>query len=246
MMANMTPSAAKACARASLLAYEQPILKEWEAWVGEFEKTRTISGKRKDDLVVVYTHPLGIFIAFRGTHVLREWWQTNLNIFTRKHSFGRCHRGFSLAVQSLWDQIFEVAGEAHSNGQQIFVTGHSKGGAMALIASLRLIFDEKIPVAKIVTFAQLPVLFGTRFYPLPTSASIDYTRYVNCQDIGPMARFPFNHIVGGVCYFDDVGKSHTNWSFLRYFQDAFKVGWKKMHFLPAISMHSMRDYEKLV
>jgi hypothetical protein len=246
----MNPFIAKACACASVLAYPkdrhpQELSCELERALSEFTLLKgPLVGKRDDDQAIVLKHPLGVFIAFRGTCFLREWWQTNLDIRRRTYAFGRCHRGFSEAVDGLWDEIHKVAKAAHNEGKHIYLTGHSKGGAMALIAYLRLIIEAKIPVMELVTFAQPPVVYGTRFYPLPVETPVAYSRFVNCQDIGPMAPFPFDHI-GNVCYFDAAGKLHDNWLLSRYWLDAIRKG-LKLHYLPAVSMHSMLDYEKLV
>jgi len=100
----------------------------------------------------------GITIAFRGTqsNSLLDWLQ-NAALFLsdvdeKKYKIqGKIHTGFYRGTKSLWKPLKgilkDMLGEAEQNGwsQEVYLTGHSKGGAMASIASIFLKRDTSLP-----------------------------------------------------------------------------------------------------
>jgi len=100
----------------------------------------------------------GITIAFRGTqsNSLLDWLQ-NAALFLsdvdeKKYKIqGKIHTGFYRGTNSLWKPLKgilkDMLGEAEQNGwsQEVYLTGHSKGGAMASIASIFLKRDTSLP-----------------------------------------------------------------------------------------------------
>lgn len=100
----------------------------------------------------------GITIAFRGTQTtsLLDWLQ-NAALFLsdvdeKKYKIqGKIHTGFYRGTKSLWKPLKgilkDMLVEAEQNGwsQEVYLTGHSKGGAMASIASILLKRDTTLP-----------------------------------------------------------------------------------------------------
>ena len=102
----------------------------------------------------------GITIAFRGTQTtsLLDWLQ-NAALFLsdvdekyNKYSIkGKIHTGFYRGTKSLWKPLKGILKEmlevAEENGwsQNVYLTGHSKGGAMASIAAVLLKRDSILP-----------------------------------------------------------------------------------------------------
>ena len=100
----------------------------------------------------------GITIAFRGTQTtsLLDWLQ-NAALFLsdvdeKKYKIqGKIHTGFYRGTKSLWKPLKgilkDMLVEAGENGwsQEVYLTGHSKGGAMASIASILLKRDTTLP-----------------------------------------------------------------------------------------------------
>jgi len=100
----------------------------------------------------------------------------------------RWHEGFMRALASIWDPLLEaVQAERQKNDRPIWITGHSLGGALALLAAWR--FKRKvIPIHQIYTFGA-PMVGNAE-----TAAAIDQElpdrlfRYVNDQD--PVPQLP--------------------------------------------------------
>ena len=93
-----------------------------------------------------------LVIAFRGTDVsqMADIW-TDLDYSTRATDIGNVHQGFFLAQNALRGAIdWEIR---RKQPKQIWVTGHSLGGAMAIICAAELSKSGK-PLSGVVTFGQ--------------------------------------------------------------------------------------------
>lgn len=97
----------------------------------------------------------------------------------KKTNFGKAHRGFLMAVGSVWRSIRLWLNRVREI-QPIFVCGHSLGAANACILALRLALDE-MPVAAVYTFG-CPRVGDTRFARI-FDELIRHYRYVNHNDV---------------------------------------------------------------
>lgn len=76
-------------------------------------------------------------------------WMDNFKLAKKLYHGAKFHLGFFTATMSLWEQIHaELVQLPKSIGREIYVTGHSLGGAMAVMASTQFSFK------KIVTFGE--------------------------------------------------------------------------------------------
>ena len=111
-----------------------------------------------------------LVVAFRGSEDpttidgLKDWFLTNaMNLlilpegrlgpdFSAAGAGARFHQGFVSAITEIWDPLFaEVEAQLKVNDRMLWVTGHSLGGALALLASW-LFLRKTIPVHQIYTF----------------------------------------------------------------------------------------------
>jgi hypothetical protein len=129
-------------------------------------------------LGVCDTHAI---LAFRGTDpVTLPNWLTDVvvRLVECGEYEGRVHHGFSSVLRRSWGQIESILEEAQD--KPLFVTGHSMGGALAVLTAWRLATLGRPPVATY-TFGA-PRVGDTTFcsgYALPTY------RVVNRLDIVP-------------------------------------------------------------
>lgn len=133
-------------AHASAVAYHRAPAAEAEERLGlktiAFRNTVT---RTRGYLGVCDTHAV---LAFRGTvpGTLPNWvTDAVVKLVECEHYEGRVHHGFSSALRRTWDKIEPLLDEAE--GKPLFLTGHSLGGALALLAACRLAKADRAPVA---------------------------------------------------------------------------------------------------
>jgi len=124
--------------------------KEWG-----FDSFSYCYSEKKQILALIMGNDRDIIIAFRGT-VSDNFtnWFTDIQVKTESNgSFGRVHKGFREALDSIWG---EIAGNIPKDEKRnLHLTGHSLGGALALLAGTW--FAEEYPenfVKEIITFGQ--------------------------------------------------------------------------------------------
>lgn len=154
-------------------------------------------------------------LAFRGTEKALEDWLTDAD--ARQHAPAWAdagegigiHRGFHDALEHVWDEVITRLAEAK---RPIWITGHSLGGALAVLAASRLARERPaLPVAGVYTFGQPRVGSDAWTKTLPIQLQQRIFRYVNDNDIVPLVPPPrpidYQH-VGHVRYFDGSGRLH--------------------------------------
>jgi triacylglycerol lipase len=107
---------------------------------------------------ILVEHDNYFCMAFRGTDELDDWID-NINAHTVKNLFGEFHRGFWKATDRVWDKIYQRYRELNARDPQkpLFLTGHSLGGAMAVIAASKLVHIDQ-PFISVYTFGQPRVM----------------------------------------------------------------------------------------
>jgi pimeloyl-ACP methyl ester carboxylesterase len=94
-----------------------------------------------------------LVLSFRGTADLRNW-LTDLDCKKAPlyWSAGKVHRGFNLALESVAEEL--DAAIDPDDQRRLWVTGHSLGGALAMLFALRLKVRRGLEVAGVYTFGQ--------------------------------------------------------------------------------------------
>lgn len=129
------------------------ISRQAKAWgFPEVEAFEIVRGRGVDTQGFVAVNDLHMLVAFRGSESLPEW-LTNLQ--TAKHSGPwrntAVHEGFHNAFMAAALKIGEIIGRERQKRQQIWVTGHSLGGALAALLAATLL-ENRIPVHGLYTF----------------------------------------------------------------------------------------------
>lgn len=145
-----------------------------------------------------------VLVAFRGSQSptsldgLKDWLLTNANnyLILPEGRFGtdfaaagvgaRFHRGFMEALDDIWAPLFSAVDEAMQKAERpLWITGHSLGGALALLSAWR--FQRNfIKVDEIVTFGAPMIGNQTAADAFEREFAAKISRYVNFEDPVPL------------------------------------------------------------
>lgn len=140
-----------------------------------------------------------VVVSFRGTEAVGDW-LSNLNTLSTMRPYGKVHRGFLAAFQVVEEQLNGLLDKLA--GRPIFLTGHSLGGALAVIAAAE--WRGKYEIGGIHTFGQ-PAVGKKDFQTfLQGNYGGNYHRFVNDDDIVPMVP-PFFRHAGRLIHFTKEG-----------------------------------------
>lgn len=163
----------------------------------------------------VFTTDEACIVAFRGTEQVLEDWLADADArhhvppWSDAETGVGIHRGFQTALDLVWPEVITLVKQAQ---KPIWITGHSLGGALAMLTAARFARESPpIPVAGVYTFGQPRV--GSRAWAetLPIALQQRVFRYVNNNDIVPLVppSIPIDyHHVGSLRYFDGSGRLH--------------------------------------
>lgn len=187
------------------VAYEPPIdVKSTFQKLG-FDKWETIADGSMIGYVLI--HQDTAVVVFRGTDNKVDW-LVNMTATSVPTANGPIHRGFSNAYKAsdagtpLKPQIDKVLSE-HAI-EKVWISGHSLGGALALVAADDLLNQQSIEIAGVVTFGQPAVAKSELANHLDLELVGRYARFVNHDDIVP--RIPITYQpCGRLVWFTDNG-----------------------------------------
>jgi triacylglycerol lipase len=153
--------------------------------------------------VYVAENNQAIVVAFRGSEApttldgLKDWLLTNANNYlilpegqtgTEFAAAGvgaRFHRGFLEALAMVWEPLFRAVDKAlKTKERSLWVTGHSLGGALALMAAWRF-HRNFLAVTEIVTFGAPMIGNDTAAKAFEQEFSGKIFRYVDLEDMVP-------------------------------------------------------------
>lgn len=190
-------------AELSMISYLDPADADEPARTMGFDGAHFID--RDGAQAYVFTTATDRVIACRGTEP-HEWNDLKADanaLHDVAETVGRLHRGFKREVDDLWPRIREHLAELDKD-HDLWFTGHSLGGAMAMICAGRCTLED-IPEQPIQTVTFGSPRVGTHRYV--THAGLDILRWVNNNDIVP--RVPpswmgYTH-TGTLMYLDSDG-----------------------------------------
>lgn len=147
-----------------------------------------------------------IIVAFRGTDAGEiDDWRTNLQHTPGSGAFGRAHSGYLAAVELLWPRLTASIEGMRDNQQTLLMTGHSMGGALAVVAAAKFAAEGAIPVAGLYTFGQPAVAEAAFERELARRVEGRYFRFVNSSDMVPGLHVDPVFAPGGQQLFIDRG-----------------------------------------
>jgi triacylglycerol lipase len=173
----------------SQLAYEtedqkkvEGVLGDWSLAIRGFASNDPDTGWPPKSACMVAAGGRGAtIIAFAGTDPLKiEDWITD---FDAVPSPDDLHTGFQEAVANVWPKIKQVIDARPASEQPLFFTGHSLGGALAIIAAQRALSEAKVGATAVYTFGS-PRTGGPGFFASYLTSLADSTyRLVDGTDV---------------------------------------------------------------
>jgi len=155
-------------------------------------------GDHNIDAALVGTTDDGVVVAFRGTlppgfdmPALFDWLQ---DFFAEPRTVpgmpGQVHSGFDDSVNAIWDMVAKkAAAQLKASGSNtLYVTGHSKGGAMATLAAMRFHNDSAFPTPTVNTYASARA--GDKAFAEAYDKTISQTSFENHLDVVPFVPPP--------------------------------------------------------
>jgi triacylglycerol lipase len=149
-------------------------------------------------------HPADWLVDFEAPHV--HW----------DHPAGKVHKGFHRALMAIWGQTLDgkeiLPKRLLDRGNRtVWITGHSLGGALAVMCAAQARLAAGIPVQGVYTFGQPRV--GTEEFSMELQAALGSRifRFINNRDIVPrvpLFSMRFNHC-GTEIFFDPEGRQET-------------------------------------
>jgi triacylglycerol lipase len=240
---------ARTLAYASLLAYgpdPESIKAQAAIWGFDAGHVKIIDPGNSVLQAVILGGKDYVVLAFRGTRSdqISDWLQdaeiaqVYFSSLYGGPDVGLVHGGFGNLLKAGWDDIYATVDGFQQNGQTLWVTGHSLGGALAVVATAALTFAKREPVNGLYTFGQPRV--GDSIFCSHCDSQFGDTmfRFVNNQDI--VTRVPprivpippaFYGHSGQLRYFDIKGTLHSDETWWNSFLLNVDVGIQNMEAL---------------
>jgi pimeloyl-ACP methyl ester carboxylesterase len=226
---------AHALASASHAVYDSEEYCEQWAMASGYDEFHWIESFDTQAMVVANDH--ACVLAFRGTEPTDIGdWMTDMDIRMVKDPFGMVHQGFQEAYEIVEDEVREVINDMP--GENLYITGHSLGGALATVAA-----------------AHLPPRWSVYNFGSPRVGDEDYAgnvskrefyRFTNNNDVVPRVPLSIRFAHAGDNYhfttFGGMLKNPKNW---RLTYDRF-VGRLRWGVVDGIRDHNMGTYAQLV
>lgn len=94
-----------------------------------------------------------VVIAFRGSERVEDW-LTDIWFRKKPGPWGNVHAGFLRSWRLIKDELKGHLQQFRNHNQKVWITGHSLGGAMAVVAAASLHQERACPVNGVYTFGQ--------------------------------------------------------------------------------------------
>lgn len=140
-----------------------------------------------------------VIVAIRGTKTIWEW-IADVDAapfpYLPDPSAGLVHMGFQLVYEHIRRSIADLLNSKCQGAQTVWVTGHSLGGALAVLCAYDIFKNVKLgPVPQLYTFAG-PRTGAPDFAASFDAAIVTCNRLVNFMDVVPQVPLPpvYEHV----------------------------------------------------
>lgn len=152
---------------------------------------------------VVASDDNAVVIGFRGTKAPADW-LTDATIIGRQVSDGKIHRGFYHVVDAIYKEVFDEAVRQGAKSKTVWITGHSLGGAMAVVFAHRGATESELAPEGIITFGQPLAVSSSLAQFFLDTFNTRYIRFVNNWDAVPRLLPNYRH-AGSRVYLKEGG-----------------------------------------
>lgn len=123
-----------------------------------------------------------VVIAFRGTESFNDW-LSNFKIWPVQYPYGKgkIHRGLLLDLTTVLPYILSIP-----KNKPLYITGHSRGGGLAVVAA-RVLWDLLGIKSAVYTFGAMNI--GDNTFKIEVEKNINIFRFTNNEDV--VTRLPF-------------------------------------------------------
>ena len=149
-----------------------------------------------------------LIVVFRGTDE-KEDWLSNANVYPHRMAEGDMHSGFGSAYATLRCQLWREIEKTEP--KHIWVTGHSLGGAMALVCAYDLEVYRGRRIDGVITFGQPRIGNQELATNLQKRLGDHYVRFVNESDPFPLIPRSFDHCGLFLRFVDDVVEKSSDY-----------------------------------
>lgn len=184
-----------------------------------------------------------IIIAFRGTEETKDI-LTDLNLIpVGGEKQGLVHMGFKHGLNKIWNSVEQTLDLWYTEGDTIYLTGHSLGGALATVAAARSKY-----ICQVYTFGQPRV--GNRKYCKTVKSK--FYRHVCGADIVPSVPFGLLYSHMGELYHidNDEKKCYKVTSRFSFFKKRWKARFRSLFsrkpLLKLVDDHRLPEYRKYI
>ncbi|WP_201304997.1 lipase family protein [Streptomyces sp. GS7] len=190
-----------------------------------------------------------IITAFRGTEPaeIRDWLSDAATPpWPGPAETGYTHYGFAEALQSIFPEVKDTLAELRTGNQTVWFTGHSLGGALAMLAGARMYLEEpRLQADGVYTYGQPRTCDRVLAAAYNKGFKNRMYRFVNNNDIVPqLPPEPVYTHVEALRYIDSDGRLHDSVGLLGNLADRAK-GLTADAFAPAaagVRDHSIKRY----
>lgn len=155
--------------------------------------------KVENDTAVLYYTEKYLIVSFANSNDVQDW-IGNFTFTKKKTVYGGIHRDFWESYNKIFKKILEEMHTLNFYDKDIYITGHSRGGALAVLFAVDNPYNMN--VKKLTTFG-CPKVGDKKFaQSFNTRVKFEVNRYVNYLDVVPTVPiWGYEHGSSGT-YFD--------------------------------------------